>query len=165
MNKKEFEKLKENIKMVPDEKLVSLLPKYKENSYESIITAEFVFWLIYDIEARLKELARRVMIQGRDGDDLIEIEQFVEDVFDEMMLTGKINLVEKNLKRQGDKKQFAKLISVLRELNGIRNTIFHQKIAVEEITYMGKRIGDRNTKEKMIIDIIENFTKEKEDSK
>jgi len=159
MNEEQFEKFKNNVLNMPDEMFVEFIPKTMlEISQDGLKTGQFIFWLIYDTEMRLKELVRDIMTKERKGLDEEEIKVFVEDVFEELTLMGKINLIEKNLKREGSGKRFKKLCSILREFNNIRNTLFHQKIKIEDITYNGKKISDPSIKKQMVIDLVDGFT-------
>lgn len=158
MNENEFKNFKKKVENIPDEIFRYFIPKTMQGiSKEGFETAQFIFWFIYDMEMRLKELVRDIMIKGREGEDKEEIKKFVEDVFEELTLMGKINLIEKNVKREEDATKFKKLFSVLKELNNIRNTIFHQKVKIEDITYKGEKISERATKNKMIIDLVAGF--------
>jgi hypothetical protein len=159
MERVNIKKIKETLKEMPEDEFVVVLDTYKESDTKTRETAEFIFWVVNDTEARLKELALRAMSQGRKGGDLETVRQFVEDSFDEMMFIGKINLVEKNLDREGSKKDFTTLLSTLKELNSVRNSMFHQKTDIKDIKYKGKLIGDKKTKETILLDLIKGFQK------
>ncbi len=158
MNKEELERFKKNVEEIPEESLVCVIPVVRKISKEAFDTAQFIFWLIYGVEMQLKEIARDVMTKNRKDQDYNEIKQFVEDVFEEMTLMGKISLIEKNLKRENQHKNFKNLPSILKELNNIRNTIFHQKTDIQNIKYFGKIISERSTKNQMIVDLTTGFS-------
>lgn len=154
MDEKGLKKFKEDVLKIPDKEFVEFIPKtmlgISRNGFE---TGQFIFWLIYDTELLLKELVRDIMIKDRKGPDEEKIKRFVEDVFEEMTLTGKINLIEKNIKREKSPEKLKQLFSVLREFNNIRNTLFHQKIKIEDITYRGQKISNPSTRKQMVIDL------------
>lgn len=158
MNEEEFKKFVKNVQDFSDNEIVYVLPRRRGFSKDDIETAHFIFWLIYDTELRLKELARGVMTQGRNGDDYEAIKNFVEDSFDELLLSGKIKIIKKNLRRDGSYQQFRELFNVLEKLNNLRNDLFHQKIHVKDLSYNNKLIKLRATKNQIIIDLAEGFS-------
>jgi hypothetical protein len=157
MNQEEFQRFRDSVERVSAEQIDHFSATKLGVSQNGINAAQFVFWLVYSVEMDLKDLARKVMTLGREGADQEEIGMFVEDVFDELTLMGKINLVEKNVKREGGSNKFRPLFSTLKELNSIRNQLFHPRDNIENILYRGNSISERRTKNQMIEDITLGF--------
>lgn len=158
MNEAEFKKFIKNVENFSDNEIVYVLPTRRGLLKDEIETAHFIFWLTYDTELRLKELALGVMTQGRNKDDYEAIKNFVEDSFDELLLSGKIKIIKKNLRREGSCQQYKKLFCVLEKLNSLRNDLFHQKIHIKDLSYEKKPITLRATKNQIIIDLALGFS-------
>jgi hypothetical protein len=157
MNQAELGRYRENIGRVPDNQISHFIVSDSGVSEEGIGAAEFIFWLVYRVEMDLKDLARKVMTQDREEADEEEIGRFVDDVFDELVFMGKIKLVEKNVRREDGTGKFDPLFRTLRQLNDIRNQLFHPRENIENILYRGNRISERGTKNQMIEDITIGF--------
>lgn len=146
MSKKDQIKV-QDIREISDHQLESYLfdRRYKLGEKE-ISTVNFVFWTITYLEKRIQEVLLD-LTQTRLA-NLPEYEM-ISDAFDELTFGSKINVFEKTLKRVAiDRKKF---ISILREMNQIRNLIAHNKIS--NLKYSGSLLSKREIKIKLISDI------------
>lgn len=161
MNKEQFEEFKNNLIKLNEQDLIYALPVVKHISKEAFDAAQFLFWIIYDIELQLKNITLDAMLIDK-KDNGEETKEFIENIFEELSLGGKIRFLEKNFKKEAEITKYdgyKDLIKFLQELNTIRNTLFHQKIRVQEIKYRKKLISERSTRDQMIIDLVSSLNK------
>lgn len=110
----------------------------------------FCFYLIVCIESILKKVLEDLLLNSQKLEK--KYPEFVESIFDETTFNSKINIMEKMFKKSKRYKDFKSFFSYCREINNLRNKIFHNK--VKDIRYQGLLISDITTKRKMLKDLI-----------
>lgn len=121
-----------------------------QNEFDSIT---FVSMFIYHCEKAIGEICSDII--KKESSNFITNEM-LDYIFEDLTFTSKINIYEKLLRKYP--KQYADLIrgiSFYRNLNKVRNDIFHCKI--KKVAYRGKSIMLGETKHLMIKDMIKSI--------
>ncbi|TSC77413.1 MAG: hypothetical protein G01um101433_608 [Parcubacteria group bacterium Gr01-1014_33] len=146
------------------EKIVEDIPNLSEYIAEKLgfskkekDAADAVFWLIYKIELDLKEIAFTATTNKVRESERQTVINFVEITFSELTFGQKIKVIEKNSKKDGSFKSVKEFFKIANKFNDIRNQIFHQRQSIKEVCYDGKKIIERQTQNKMIVDFNLSF--------
>lgn len=149
-----LEQLKRVIHQVPEEKLIETFSKGAlKLDDEQIKTVSFVFWLCYMAETDLNEIIKQAWDMAQKAypvSDQEAVNKVIKDMgFDFEKLeyfSQKIGIYEK---------MFGKIerTKILWKINTIRNDLSHNRI--ESLSYNGKRLTLRETKEQIVIDYFE----------
>lgn len=154
-DKKEIKKqYEESIKNAYDSFESNMLNMFKsqlginEEEYKAVI---FISMLIYHCE---KSVENACSIVIKKGVITPRTSESIDYIFDELTFSSKINVYEKLLKKYPENyRDLLKGLSFYRELNSIRNKIFHCKL--NEILYKGRPVAKQETKLLLIKDMIE----------
>lgn len=129
--------------------------RLNQENYDSII---FLTFLIFQTENGLNNVLTGLLKKGFDKEATIHSKlnnEIISDIIDELTFSSKLNIYEKIVSKYECYADLKKGVSFLRELNSIRNKIFHCKL--EKITYRGKKITVGKTKLQIIEDYLKAF--------
>lgn len=130
-----------------DEKMLEIATSLYGVNKSEALSISFVTFLVFECEKKVAEGVEHMMKVTSEKVN----EQFMSSMLNELTFTGKINTYENMLKQMyPDGHLSLRGISYFRQLNEIRNKLFHCKI--KDILYKGKSITNINTRVLMIDD-------------
>ncbi len=120
--------------------------KLNDREFESVI---FIVTMILYCEKHIEGLCLHIINRQPVAVINKEINGYV---FEELTFSSKINILEKILKKSNCYGKLIKDLAFFRELNQIRNNIFHCKI--KNIKYKGRSIIEEDVKFAMVEDFL-----------
>lgn len=120
--------------------------KLNDREFESVI---FVVTMILYCEKHIEGLCLHII--NRQSAAVIN-KEINDYIFEELTFSSKINILEKILKKSKCYGKLIKDLGFFRELNQMRNNIFHCKI--KNIKYKGKSIIEEDVKFAMVKDFL-----------
>lgn len=144
------------MKKIYDDFTQEMLIKFKKNlgldekDFDAII---FLTLFIFQTENGLNNTLVNLFKKGFDKEQTIHSQlnnEIIVDIIDELTFSSKLNIYEKIVGKYPCYDDLKKGVSFFRELNNIRNKLFHCKL--NKITYKGKKITDGTTRFKMMGD-------------
>lgn len=147
---KAYNELFKKINKLEENKLIKIVKGYSNITGQKNKDMLFSVYLIVWIESVLKKVLEETLLDSQKLE--LKHPKLVSLIFEETTFTAKINIMEGIFRGSKRYKDFKKLFSYCREINNVRNQIFHIKL--ENLTYKGKSISNTETKRKMLKDLI-----------
>ena len=129
-----------------DKKMFELVTNIYGINESQALSISYVMFLVFECEGFIARKIESIMKLSTRETNV----EFITTVLDELTFTGKINIYENLLKENPLEKNLLQSISYFRQINDIRNKLFHCKIS--SILYKNKPITDIYTRIRILQD-------------